>query len=282
MRTPPLGRSSGDAGRLAGLERHVGQRPPAGQHAPLGRAPVGVGPRPEAVRGARPDAAVDDHLHVAALRRSAIRAGGRRTPRAPAGTMIVLTSGLACWSAIRFLLDCWAAGLGVRPAYGESCGTAPPVCGKSTAARARPKRRAPDLPLSARTTAPEMRGRGAGAHDPGRSRRFLFVHADHAYHSHHADLARSRPSRAVLRRRATRGAVLMSAGRRLVAIYNPTSGGGHFRRDVPLIVESLRGAGLRGRRGADRAGSGPRHASSPPRPSRPAPTSCARSAATAP
>ena len=31
----------------------------------------------------------------------------------------------------------------------------------------------------------------------------------------------------------------MSVGRRMVAIYNPTSGGGHFRRDVPLIVESL-------------------------------------------
>ena len=31
----------------------------------------------------------------------------------------------------------------------------------------------------------------------------------------------------------------MKLGRRLAAIYNPTSGGGHFRRDVPLIVESL-------------------------------------------
>ena len=31
----------------------------------------------------------------------------------------------------------------------------------------------------------------------------------------------------------------MSVGRRMVAIYNPTSGGGHFRRDVPLIIESL-------------------------------------------
>jgi YegS/Rv2252/BmrU family lipid kinase len=29
------------------------------------------------------------------------------------------------------------------------------------------------------------------------------------------------------------------AERRLAAIYNPTSGGGEFRRDVPLIVESL-------------------------------------------
>ncbi len=36
----------------------------------------------------------------------------------------------------------------------------------------------------------------------------------------------------------------MSAGRRLVAIYNPTSGGGHFRRDVPLIVESLGALGF--------------------------------------
>jgi len=36
----------------------------------------------------------------------------------------------------------------------------------------------------------------------------------------------------------------VSAGRRLVAIYNPTSGGGHFRRDVPLIVESLGALGF--------------------------------------
>ena len=36
----------------------------------------------------------------------------------------------------------------------------------------------------------------------------------------------------------------MSAGRRLAAIYNPTSGGGHFRRDVPLIVESLGALGF--------------------------------------
>ena len=46
----------------------------------------------------------------------------------------------------------------------------------------------------------------------------------------------------------------MSVGRRMVAIYNPTSGGGHFRRDVPLIVGSLRRARVRRRRSADRAG----------------------------
>jgi YegS/Rv2252/BmrU family lipid kinase len=32
--------------------------------------------------------------------------------------------------------------------------------------------------------------------------------------------------------------------RRVAAVYNPTSGGGHFRKDVPLIVESLRGFGM--------------------------------------
>lgn len=36
----------------------------------------------------------------------------------------------------------------------------------------------------------------------------------------------------------------VNATRRLVAIYNPASGGGHYRRQVPLIVESLRAPGL--------------------------------------
>jgi len=36
----------------------------------------------------------------------------------------------------------------------------------------------------------------------------------------------------------------VSPARRLLAIYNPTSGGGHFRRDVPLIVESLGALGF--------------------------------------
>ena len=36
----------------------------------------------------------------------------------------------------------------------------------------------------------------------------------------------------------------MSARRRLAAIFNPTSGGGRFKRDLPLIVGSLRGLGF--------------------------------------
>lgn len=36
----------------------------------------------------------------------------------------------------------------------------------------------------------------------------------------------------------------MSPARRLAAVYNPTSGGGHFRKDIPLIVESLRALGF--------------------------------------
>ena len=36
----------------------------------------------------------------------------------------------------------------------------------------------------------------------------------------------------------------MSRGRRLAAIFNPTSGGGRFRRDLPLITGSLRGLGF--------------------------------------
>jgi len=36
----------------------------------------------------------------------------------------------------------------------------------------------------------------------------------------------------------------VSASRRLAAIYNATSGGGRFRRDVPLIVESLGALGF--------------------------------------
>ena len=36
----------------------------------------------------------------------------------------------------------------------------------------------------------------------------------------------------------------MSPARRLAAIFNPTSGGGRFRRDLPLITESLRGLGF--------------------------------------
>jgi hypothetical protein len=49
-----------------GLERQVGQAPPAGQHAPLGRAAIGLGPGTggHAALGLSP---VDDHAHVAAL-----------------------------------------------------------------------------------------------------------------------------------------------------------------------------------------------------------------------
>ena len=36
----------------------------------------------------------------------------------------------------------------------------------------------------------------------------------------------------------------MSTPRRLAAIYNPTSGGGQFRKDIPLIVESLQALGF--------------------------------------
>jgi diacylglycerol kinase (ATP) len=40
------------------------------------------------------------------------------------------------------------------------------------------------------------------------------------------------------------GAAAMRLGRRLAAIYNPTSGGGRFRRDLPLIVGSLGALGF--------------------------------------
>ena len=36
----------------------------------------------------------------------------------------------------------------------------------------------------------------------------------------------------------------MTARRRLAAIFNPTSGGGRFKRDLPLITGSLRGLGF--------------------------------------
>jgi diacylglycerol kinase (ATP) len=36
----------------------------------------------------------------------------------------------------------------------------------------------------------------------------------------------------------------VTAGRRLAAIFNPTSGGGRFKRDLPLITSSLRGLGF--------------------------------------
>jgi diacylglycerol kinase (ATP) len=36
----------------------------------------------------------------------------------------------------------------------------------------------------------------------------------------------------------------MTARRRMAAIFNPTSGGGRFKRDLPLIMDSLRGLGF--------------------------------------
>ena len=44
-------------------------------------------------------------------------------------------------------------------------------------------------------------------------------------------------------RRRGRGAGVTRAGRRLAAIFNPHSGGGGYKRDVPLIFDALRGLG---------------------------------------
>ena len=38
---------------------------------------------------------------------------------------------------------------------------------------------------------------------------------------------------------------MLDVGRHLMAIFNAHSGGGHYRRDLPLILESLRGLGYR-------------------------------------
>src|SRR5271157_1323833 len=144
--------------------------------------------------------------------------------------MIVFTSARVCWSAICFLLDYWAAGVGVRFVTGESCPAVSPVSSTLRVADRRRHAAGRFGVVCAGNAVAQQQGADAGTSkvSPAAASHIMGDHADGHGRS---------PSSA-------RGEAALSIGRRLMAIYNPTSGGGHFRRDVPLIVESLRASGF--------------------------------------
>ena len=104
---------------------------------------------------------------------------------------------------------------------------------------------APPIASPRRRSPPRRRSRPAARRRPGRRRCVAPVpQAGPRVSCAHAEGDRPACAARGSSRRDLQGTAFVSAGRRLVAIYNPTSGGGHFRRDVPLIVESLAALGF--------------------------------------